>query len=322
MKLIEFISRFPDEESCRQTFKAYRERAGVVCPHCGCTVHYWSGGTSQRYECKQCGYRQSLKANTVLHHSHLTFRQWFIAMHLLTSTKGNLSALEVSRQLSIKNYRTVWRLCNKLRNAMGYDDDQYKLKGEIEIDEAFFKLTPQKDSTHEHLTDVLVMCESAETPPDRKHRSRFRYGHLKMKVIPQITGATIYHTARAHIEQGAVLRSDGTQAHNLFKREYTVRKSISHTTDEVLSSLPWAHISIGHSKNSIKDVYHSVIPDYLQLYLDEFCWKRNHRYEKDLFYSLLRCVTTYRIGWFAIDRKPRKFAAFGGVLDILGSIKS
>ncbi len=35
MTLIDFISEFPDEESCKQKFKEYRDQVGVVCSQCG-----------------------------------------------------------------------------------------------------------------------------------------------------------------------------------------------------------------------------------------------------------------------------------------------
>jgi hypothetical protein len=32
MTLIDFLSEFPDESSCKAKFKAFRDQAGVVCP--------------------------------------------------------------------------------------------------------------------------------------------------------------------------------------------------------------------------------------------------------------------------------------------------
>ena len=98
MTLIDFLSHFPDEESCKQKFKAYRDQVGVVCSKCGGTDHYWKKDKEQ-YECKHCKTRTTLKSGTVMHKSKLPFRYWFIAMHLLTSTKKTFSAKEIQRQL-------------------------------------------------------------------------------------------------------------------------------------------------------------------------------------------------------------------------------
>jgi Zn ribbon nucleic-acid-binding protein len=103
MNLLNFVAQYPDEASCRVKFKEYRDNNGVICPHCGGIDHYWKQD-KECYECKKCGKRQSLRANTVMHGSQLPFRYWFIAIHLLTSTKKSFSAAELQRQLGHKRY--------------------------------------------------------------------------------------------------------------------------------------------------------------------------------------------------------------------------
>lgn len=41
MNLLNFVSQFPDEESCKIKWKEFRDQQGVVCPKCGHTHHYW-----------------------------------------------------------------------------------------------------------------------------------------------------------------------------------------------------------------------------------------------------------------------------------------
>lgn len=90
------------------------------------------------YECKKCSFRTTLRSGTVMHGSKLPFRYWFIAMHLLTSTKKSFSAREIQRQLSHKRYQPIWGMLHKLRQAMGKRDELYQLGGSIELDEGFF----------------------------------------------------------------------------------------------------------------------------------------------------------------------------------------
>jgi rRNA maturation endonuclease Nob1 len=35
MKILDFVMQYPDEVSCRTKFKEYRDKEGVICPHCG-----------------------------------------------------------------------------------------------------------------------------------------------------------------------------------------------------------------------------------------------------------------------------------------------
>src|SRR5699024_12338636 len=115
MNLVDFISEFPGEASCKARWKAYRDKVGVICPKCGYREHYWKSD-KESYECKQCQYSQRLRANTVMHRSQLPFRYWFITMHLLTSTKKSFSDKELQRQLWHNNDNPIR---TKLRMYMG-----------------------------------------------------------------------------------------------------------------------------------------------------------------------------------------------------------
>ena len=117
MSILSFAKEFPDEQSCKLKWKAIRELQGVVCPKCGSKEHYWKQD-KEAFECKCCGHRQSLKANTIMHGSQLPFRYWFAAMYLLTSTKESISVLEVQRQLGHPRYRSIWAMMQKLRQLM------------------------------------------------------------------------------------------------------------------------------------------------------------------------------------------------------------
>ncbi|GHT27299.1 hypothetical protein AGMMS4957_22480 [Bacteroidia bacterium] len=144
MNLLNFTTTFPDEQSCKLKWKEMRDKAGIVCPHCGSTTHYWKSD-KECYECKKCKYRQSLRCNTIMHMSKLPFRYWFVAFHLLTSTKKSFSTKELQRQLGHKNYDAIWALLHKLRMAMGTRDAQYTLSGVLELDEGFFSTERQEE---------------------------------------------------------------------------------------------------------------------------------------------------------------------------------
>lgn len=121
MNLIDFINEYPDEASCKQKFKEYRDHVGVVCAKCGNTKHYWKQDKEQ-YGCKSCKTRTTLKSGTVMHKSKLPYRYWFITMHLLTSTKKSFSAKEIQHQLGHKRDAPIWHMVHKLRQVMGKRD--------------------------------------------------------------------------------------------------------------------------------------------------------------------------------------------------------
>jgi hypothetical protein len=135
MNLLNLTTLYPDEESCKAKWKEFRDEQQIVCIHCGCKEHYWKKD-KENYECKQCGYRQSLKANTLMHGSQLPFRYWFVAIHLLLSAKKNLSAKELQRQLGHSTYNPIWSMLHKLRRAMSNPHTRHQLAKVVELNAA------------------------------------------------------------------------------------------------------------------------------------------------------------------------------------------
>ena len=121
MKLIEFSKHFPDEESCEQYLKLVREKQGIVCTKCGCTKHYWNKALMS-WICKECHHQTTLTSGTVMQGSNLPLMYWFLAIHLMTSSKKNIPALEMQRQLGHKRYQPIWEMMHKLRSVMGLRD--------------------------------------------------------------------------------------------------------------------------------------------------------------------------------------------------------
>lgn len=121
--LLEFVEYFPTEASCREFLKEHRETAGVTCRKCRGGSHYWCSGI-EKWSCRSCGYQTSLKSGTVMEGSNLPIRKWFMCMHLMVGTKKGISALEMQRQLKHSRYEPVWRMMQKIRQAMGGRDSQ------------------------------------------------------------------------------------------------------------------------------------------------------------------------------------------------------
>ena len=303
MKLFEFEQHFPDEASCRERFRQLRIKEGVVCPHCGCTHHYWKS-SKQSFQCAKCGYRQSLRANTVMHGSKLPFRYWFIAMHLLTATKHTFSATELQRQLGHKRYQPVWEMLHKLRSIMGKRDDKYTLKGKIELDEGFFSTETPLDKKGEKLkagvgsqkkSKVLVIAESANVENHKPGKKTKKVGHIKMIVLPNMKATTIDDKAVKYIEPDSSITTDASSSHTNFKMLFGEHKSQVIDPNDIGKVLPWLHIAIANAKTLFADTYHGVKPEFLQEYLNEYCYKFNRRYfGEDLFDRLMMIGTSYQ----------------------------
>lgn len=287
MNLLNFVSNFPDEESCKAKWKEYREDLGVVCPKCNSTEHYWKSD-KECFECKKCKYRQSLRSNTVMHGSQLPFRYWFIAMHLLTSTKKSFSACELQRQLGHSTYNPIWAMLHKLRLAMGKRDAEYSLKQVIELDESFFSTEMDEEEKNKPLkrgrgsqkkSKVLVMAESIPIDGQTTNKGNPRkVGHIKMFVIDDLKASTIDSNVSEYVDKEAIIDSDNSTSYTNLKTLVKEHRPQVIKKEDVGKVLPWVHIAISNAKRMLLNTFHDIKPEYLQSYLNEFCYMLNRRY--------------------------------------------
>jgi len=303
MSLINFIEQFPDEESCKLKFKEYRDNVGVTCSKCGGTEHYWKKDKEQ-YQCKVCKTRTTLKSGTVMHKSKLPFRYWFIAMHLLTATKKSFSAKEIQRQLGHKRYHPIWHMVHKLRQSMGKRDGEYVLAGRIELDEGYFSTEIPNEEKGKPLkrgrgsqkkSKVLVMAESEMVEAPKKGQKPRRVGYLKMKVIEDLKSDTINKLVKDLASDTVELDTDDSTSYVDLKDFIPKHNSQVIPKDKIGEILPWVHIAISNAKRQLINTFHDIKPEFLQNYLDEFCYKFNRRYHGEaLFNRLLVACVSYK----------------------------
>lgn len=300
MKLYDFISRFPNEEACKEYFISIRKKQGVKCPKCGC-VHCTYLPSRSKFECKECGCRFSLRSGTVLHGSKLPYKYWFIAIHLLTATKHTFSALEIQRQLGHKRYQPIWEMVHKIRSVMGKRDAEYILAGYVELDEAFFtteKPNGAKKHSRERKAKVMVMVESVPVSNPKPNMKSKKVGHIKMLVIPDVKKDTLYNVASENIHKDAVLSMDASFNHSKIEDEYDYISEKCITQEDIDELLPWVHTTISNAKSLLLDTYHGIKAVYLQDYLNEFCYKFNRRcFGEGLFDRVVDICAGYSNGF-------------------------
>ncbi len=70
----------------------------------------------RQFECSACRTQTSVLAGIIFHKSRTPLSKWFLAIHLITSAKNDVAALELARQLGVKS-DTAWLLKQKLMEA-------------------------------------------------------------------------------------------------------------------------------------------------------------------------------------------------------------
>jgi len=128
-----FVRRFGTDAKCR----AYLVRAlwphGFHCAGCG-HREAWSHNKRLIEECRSCGTQHSILAGTMFEQTKTGLAEWFLAIYLVKSSKGGISAMELQRQLGFGSYQTAWSWLHKIRRAM-IRPDREPLQARVEVDE-------------------------------------------------------------------------------------------------------------------------------------------------------------------------------------------
>lgn len=319
MNLLEFNKQFPDEQSCKDYLSKLRLSKGITCKQCETETKHWYLKSVEKFKCCVCGSRTNLKSGTMMEQSNLPLQTWFMTIHLMTSIKKSFSCLELQRQLGFTRYETIQNLMRKIRQNMGQRDLNYKLSGEIEIDHGMYEVvkTPvldilgnpifeevfEEEGVNGEVTEkmklkrgsgsqrqlpVLVMVESRERPQTKGYKVNREMGYVKMVVMDDYKSEGVEYEIRKNIDYDSDIISDNSTSYIGVKdvvRSHTPETMNGHRG---VKKLPWVHTVISNSKKQLLGVHHSVRGEYLQTYLDEFCYKLNRRgFETDMFDRLL-----------------------------------
>ena len=137
LSLAQFLRDYGTEAKCYRALYKSRWPRGFTCPSCG-------GHRRSRfhrkgrvyYQCCKCRHQTTLTSGTLFQGTQLPLATWMLAVYLLTSTKTNMSALELQRHLGV-NYKAAWRIKHKVMQAMAEREATRKLDGFVQIDDAY-----------------------------------------------------------------------------------------------------------------------------------------------------------------------------------------
>jgi transposase-like protein len=137
LPMLEFFRDYGSGQQCEALVRRWRWPEGFVCPRCSLREHSEFRRSGRLYfQCSSCRYQCSLVVGTIFESSKLPLPNWFVAMHLLTQAKNNVSALELKRHLGV-SYPTAWLMKHKIMEVMLQREDGRQLTGRVEIDDAY-----------------------------------------------------------------------------------------------------------------------------------------------------------------------------------------
>lgn len=220
MNIFTFTAHFDSEETCRNHFKAERDKVGVVCKECGHEEHYWIK-SRWSYECKKCRHRTSLRSGTIMQGSNLSFMIWYKTMFLMTATKKGFSSKEIQKQLGMKRYEPVWAMVHKIRKAMGNRDARYTLEGMIEMDEGYFTIESSEMEKSKGKrgcgaagkSPVSVMAESPQLEDVETGEKTSQCRYFKAKVIETHHADEINDTIKESFDEKSIVFTDDSTSY-------------------------------------------------------------------------------------------------------------
>ena len=105
-----------------------------------------------------------------------------------------------------------------------------------------------------------------------------------MKLLDDLGKVTTNEQAAKSIERESSATTDGANNYNDLGETLADHKAVvAQVKKDAAKILPWVHIAISNAKRLLLDIHHSIGNDYLQSYLDEFCYKFNRRYFDSVF---------------------------------------
>lgn len=106
-----------------------------------------------------------------------------------------------------------------------------------------------------------------------------KVGHLKIKGTQNLKSETINEKIEKGVEKNTNSVSDDYSSYKKITK-HVENNAQKVTKDNVIKILPWVHIAISNVKRLLLDVHHRIDDNFLNNYLNEYCYKFNRRYFK------------------------------------------
>ncbi len=274
--MFEFMRAYPDDAACLDFL--WRERYAADghtahCPKCEKARRFHRVQSRPSYSCDSCGHHIHPTAGTIFEKSSTSLHLWFYACYLMTSTRCGVSAKHLERELGV-TYKTAWRMFNKIRNQLMADDGPM-LDGEVEVDETSWGGKPRRKLTLREGTQFR------ETKPT-VFAAVERGGRIKATVVPGRRGPHIKAKVIEWVRPEAIVYTDEWPAYNKLRDHFAAHSTVIHSAGEYVRG-DWHTNTVegffGNLKTGIRGNYKKVSRRWLQGYLNEFCWRYNHRHD-------------------------------------------
>ena len=217
-------------------------------------------------------------AGTIFENTNKPLRQWFKVVHMMTTGKKGISALQIQRQMGFGAYKTAHSMCHKIRAAMM--QPQEKLGGIVEVDETYVG----GDDKNRHW----------DKKEERQRRQRCRSSvpySAKATSWPACSvtllrrNSVLTFITEAVSDKVSLLATDAWPGYKGIPTAYPHASVDHHKHQYVVGAVHTNTIEGFWSifKRGVVGTFHKVSAKYLPLYVAEFQFRYNNRSNGDIF---------------------------------------
>lgn len=224
-------------------------------------------------------------------------------IYRMATSKTGVSINEMSRELEIKDYKTVWSMAHKVRKAMADRDSQYALAGLGERDESFFgpSLSGKRGRGAEK-KELVIVAVSIFKDKEGKERPGFAHAFIAENADSETIEGILKRLDVSSEEIEPLInaiRTDGWRSYQTVTKKLGIvhdRAVLSEPKDS-MKLLPWTHKIIANAKAVFAGPHRGVSKKNLHSYLSEVCYRFNRRFwGREVFHRLLfACASTSTI---------------------------
>ena len=296
-----FLARFGSDEQCREYLFKARWPNGFQCAACGHDDAY-ALRTKIVYECVACRKQHSLLAGTIFEQTKTGLAKWFLAIYLVTSSKGGIAATELRRRLGLGSYGTAWTWLHKIRKAM-VRPGRKPLAHHVEADETYLG-GPRPGRRGRGAAGKALVAGAVETGRG-KARGR-RLGRLRLAKLPDAGATSLEGFLATNVAKPANVTTDGWSGYSgLPEAGYGHEPvNLSAAWGDAVLRLPAIHLVFSLAKRWLLGTHHGAVSEkHLPAYLDEYVFRLNRRTAERISHGFARLIEQ------AVRTKPSTYRA-------------
>lgn len=289
-----FDELYGTEDKCRDVLFTWRWPSGFECPVCAGHKHSVIK-TRALYQCSGCRRQTSLIAGTIFASTKAPLRTWFRAMYHMTQSKGGISSIELGRRLGVTQ-TTAWKIKHKLMQVMMERDAGKRLKGRIEVDDAYLGGERSGGKRGRGAAGKTPIVAAVETTPEGKPI------RIKLRRVRGFRRAEIARLAKDSFDPDSSVISDGLRCFAGVTEAGCSHQAIvtgSGRKAVLTPAFKWVNTALGNIKTAMTGTYRAIRDKHVSRYLAEFEYRFNRRFDL--------AAMMPRLGYVAVRTPPMPY---------------